>query len=118
MATKKRADTGKNGKPLVVDIDTHVYEPTTIWTKYLDRNYRVAARSVFWHEVDAHGLEVTVLNGKTARSLQRTAIVGDTPSFGWRRQVTAAGIRPGPSAPATPRSASTPLGIPARSSDG
>jgi predicted TIM-barrel fold metal-dependent hydrolase len=74
MPTKKRPDAGRNGKSPVVDIDTHVYEPTAVWTKYLDRAYRVAARSVFWHEVDARGLEVIVLNGRAARSLQRNGI--------------------------------------------
>ena len=35
---------------VVVDVDSHVYEPTAIWEKYLDRAYRVIARSAFWHE--------------------------------------------------------------------
>ena len=45
----------------VVDVDTHVYEPTDIWEKYLQRDYSVVARSAFWHEVDPHGLEPTIL---------------------------------------------------------
>src|SRR3546814_15676801 len=41
---------------------------------YLDRDYRVVARSAFWHETDEIGLETTLLNGRRARSLQRSAI--------------------------------------------
>ena len=58
----------------VVDVDSHVWEPLDIWEKYIDREYRVAVRSVFWHEVDAHGIETTILNGRRARSLKRSGI--------------------------------------------
>lgn len=58
----------------VIDVDSHVYEPTDIWERYLDRDYRVLARSAFWHETDELGLETTLLNGRRARSLQRSAI--------------------------------------------
>src|SRR5207244_13435957 len=58
----------------VVDVDTHIYEPTDIWEKYLERDYRVVARSAFWHETDAQGLETTLLNGHRARSLRRSGI--------------------------------------------
>src|SRR5439155_880192 len=54
----------------VVDVDSHVYEPTEIWEKYLERDYRVVARSAFWHEIDAQGLETTILNGHRARPLR------------------------------------------------
>jgi predicted TIM-barrel fold metal-dependent hydrolase len=62
------------GRTPVVDVDSHVYEPTDIWERYLDREYRVVARSAFWHEIDQHGIETTVLNGRRARSLQRSRI--------------------------------------------
>jgi len=29
----------------VVDVDSHVYEPSDVWEKYLDRDYGVTARS-------------------------------------------------------------------------
>ena len=58
----------------VVDVDSHVYEPAEVWEKYLDRDCRVPARSAFWHEIDAHGLEVTLLNGRRARPLGRSGI--------------------------------------------
>jgi len=58
----------------VVDVDSHVYEPTDIWEQYLDRDYRVVARSAFWHEVDPEGIETTLLNGRRARSLRRSGI--------------------------------------------
>ena len=58
----------------VIDVDSHVYEPTAIWEQYLDRDYRVVARSAFWHESDAQGLETTLLNGRAARALRRSGI--------------------------------------------
>jgi len=58
----------------VVDVDSHVWEPAAIWEEYLDRDYRVLARSAFWHDVDARGLETTVLNGRRARALKRSGI--------------------------------------------
>jgi predicted TIM-barrel fold metal-dependent hydrolase len=61
-------------KMQVVDVDSHVWEPTAIWEEYLDRDYRVLARSAFWHETDDLGLEVTILNGRAARSLRRSGI--------------------------------------------
>ncbi len=53
----------------VVDVDSHVYEPEEVWTRYLDAEYRVPARSAFWHEVDENGLEVTVVNGVVAQPM-------------------------------------------------
>ena len=58
----------------VVDVDSHVWESNDIWESYLDRDYRVAARSAFWHEEDADGGEITVLNGRRARTLRRSGI--------------------------------------------
>jgi predicted TIM-barrel fold metal-dependent hydrolase len=58
----------------VVDVDTHVLEPTAIWTEWLDPAYRVVARSAFWHETDDDGIEVTLLNGRPVRSLRRSGI--------------------------------------------
>jgi predicted TIM-barrel fold metal-dependent hydrolase len=58
----------------VIDVDSHVYEPAAIWEQFLDRDYRVAARSAFWHEVDDLGIETTILNGQRARALQRSGI--------------------------------------------
>ena len=58
----------------VVDVDSHVYEPRDIWERYLDRDYRVAARSAFLHEVDEDGIETILLNGRRARSLHRSGI--------------------------------------------
>ena len=58
----------------IVDVDSHVWEPSVIWEKYLDRDYRVLARSAFWHETDTHGIETTILNGRRARPLKRNGI--------------------------------------------
>ena len=53
----------------VFDCDSHVLEPTDIWTKYLDADYRISARSAFWHEVDDLGGPLTILNGKQAKEM-------------------------------------------------
>jgi len=58
----------------VVDIDSHVYEPIDVWERHLEPAYRVAARSAFLYEVDAHGLETIILNGRRVRSLRRSGI--------------------------------------------
>ncbi|HZP43329.1 MAG TPA: amidohydrolase family protein [Candidatus Binatia bacterium] len=63
-----------NGRARVVDVDSHVFEPTDVWEQYLDRDHRLVARSAFWHEVDPLGLEVTLLNGRPARSLRRSGV--------------------------------------------
>ena len=59
---------------MIIDVQSHVYEPATIWDRFLDQDYRVAARSAFWHDVDAHGIETTILNGRPVRSLRRSGI--------------------------------------------
>jgi predicted TIM-barrel fold metal-dependent hydrolase len=53
----------------IVDADSHFYEPAAIWTDYLSAEERALARVAFWHEEDAEGNRVTVLNGKAARPL-------------------------------------------------
>ena len=58
----------------VVDVDSHVYEPTVIWEDYLGREERPLARAAFWHEIDAGGLETTILNGRPVRALERSRI--------------------------------------------
>jgi len=60
--------------PRVLDCDSHVLEPVEIWTKYLDADYRVVARSAFWHEVDDLGVPVTILNGKQAKEMNPGAL--------------------------------------------
>jgi predicted TIM-barrel fold metal-dependent hydrolase len=62
-----------NGFP-IIDCDTHILEPTLLWEHYLEPEFRVVARSAFWHEVDAHGLAVTLVNGLPARPLSPGAI--------------------------------------------
>src|SRR5262249_28138954 len=72
-----------------LDRDSHVYEPTDIGERYPDRDSRVIARTAFWHEVDAHGIEVTLLNGRRARSLQRSGL---NRHACWRPGMTPEGI--------------------------
>ena len=52
----------------VIDADSHVVEPQAIWEHYLEPEYRVVARSSFWHERDEIGPH-TVLNGRPAPEL-------------------------------------------------
>jgi len=73
----------------VVDVDSHVWEPAAVWDQYLDRDYRVLARSAFWHEVDERTLETTVLNGRRVRSLKRGGI---NRQACWRPGMTPAAI--------------------------
>jgi len=57
----------------VVDADSHILEPTTIWEKYLDREYRTPARSAFWYE-DCDGIITAILNGQPAKPLNTSKI--------------------------------------------
>src|SRR5579871_3428214 len=59
----------------VVDADSHVYEPTSIWDSYIASDERAMAKDAFWHEVDERGNRLTVLNGATAPDLNRSRIV-------------------------------------------
>jgi predicted TIM-barrel fold metal-dependent hydrolase len=65
---RRRRQMSNNGFP-IIDCDTHVLEPAAIWEQYLDPQYRVVARSAFWHETDSRGLTVTLVNGAPARPL-------------------------------------------------
>ena len=59
---------------MIVDVQSHVYEPSAVWDRFLDQEYRVSARSAFWHDVDGHSIETTILNGRPARSFRRGGI--------------------------------------------
>jgi uncharacterized protein len=59
---------------MIVDVQSHVYEPAAVWDRFLDRDYRIAARSALWHEVDAHGIETTILGGRPVRPLRRGGV--------------------------------------------
>ena len=57
------------GNPFpVFDGDSHVLEPADIWERYLEPEYRVPARSVFWHK-EGDVSPVTILNGQVATEL-------------------------------------------------
>src|SRR5215813_3387624 len=58
----------------IVDVDSHVWEPAALWEAYLDCDFGLSVRGAFWHHVDARGIETTVLNGRTVRSLKRSGI--------------------------------------------
>jgi predicted TIM-barrel fold metal-dependent hydrolase len=58
----------------IIDTDTHVLEPTSVWDEYLESEYKVLARTAFWHEVDDRGFEVTIVNGASVRPMSRSGI--------------------------------------------
>jgi predicted TIM-barrel fold metal-dependent hydrolase len=71
----------------IVDANSSVWEPTAIWTEFLSAGERVLAEEAFWHERGARGSELTVVNGRAVRSLNRSRLnrfacwrPGDTPS--------------------------------------
>lgn len=57
----------------VFDCDSHVFEPIEIWTKHLDPEYRVSARSAFYYETDG-GPATVILNGRPARPMSANGI--------------------------------------------
>jgi predicted TIM-barrel fold metal-dependent hydrolase len=60
---------------IVVDADSHVYEPAAIWDEYVAAADRAAARSAFWHEIDSSCNRLTVLNGRAVPDLNRSRLV-------------------------------------------
>lgn len=52
----------------VFDADSHILEPSVIWSDYVDREYRIIARSAFYFERDEVGTH-TILNGRPAPSM-------------------------------------------------
>jgi uncharacterized protein len=59
----------------VVDVDSHVYEPSEIWERYVDEEHRELARSAFFHEIDENGNRLTIVNGAPGRELNRSRLV-------------------------------------------
>ena len=59
---------------LIVDSDSHVFEPLAIWEQYLEPEYRVAARSAFSYHLADDGRAVVILNGKPAPPMNRSAL--------------------------------------------
>jgi predicted TIM-barrel fold metal-dependent hydrolase len=57
----------------VVDADSHVWEPAEVWER-LDARIAPLARNAFWHETDADGRALVVLNGRRGRALRSSGI--------------------------------------------
>ncbi len=72
-STKARGAKKRRQGFVVVDADSHVFEPAAIWTDYLARDYRVPARSAFWYE-EADGITTVILNGLPAKPLTLSKI--------------------------------------------
>lgn len=71
---------------MLIDAHSSVWEPTSIWTENLSAAERTLAEEAFWHERGPRGSELTVVNGKAVRSLNRSRLnryacwrPGDTP---------------------------------------
>ena len=61
-------------RAVIIDADSHVFEPQTIWEQYLDRDYRVLARSAFYYFQTEAGEIGTVVNGKQAPPMNRSKL--------------------------------------------
>lgn len=58
----------------VVDVDSHVYEPTAIWD-YVPSGDRDQVAAAFFSRVEDDGMVSTILNGAPAKGLNRSHIV-------------------------------------------
>jgi predicted TIM-barrel fold metal-dependent hydrolase len=76
--------TGTLGFP-VVDLDSHLYEPATLWDRYVPGEYRALAQSSLWHGFDHRGNRLTVLNGHQAKDLNSSKIIRQAV---WRPNLT------------------------------
>jgi hypothetical protein len=61
-------------RAVIIDADSHVFEPQTIWEQYVDRDYRVLARSAFYYFQTEAGEIGTVVNGKQAPPMNRSKL--------------------------------------------
>ena len=59
---------------VVIDVDSHVYEPPQIWDR-VPTEYQSMVKAALYHEIDDEGNQLTILNGKPARGLNRSKIV-------------------------------------------
>jgi predicted TIM-barrel fold metal-dependent hydrolase len=57
----------------VIDADSHVYEPVTVWD-FVPAGERTAATAAFWHATDADGNVKVVVNGMPAKPMNRTRL--------------------------------------------
>jgi predicted TIM-barrel fold metal-dependent hydrolase len=60
---------------LVVDVDSHVYEPEALWEEYIPPAERERAKWAFHHSFTDDGQSTTILNGKRAKELNKTPLV-------------------------------------------
>jgi predicted TIM-barrel fold metal-dependent hydrolase len=59
----------------VVDIDSHVYEPFSLWDDFIPGEYRTLARSGFYPGRSLIGETVSILNGRPTRALEEGALL-------------------------------------------
>lgn len=60
---------------LLIDVDSHVYEPAAIWDEYVPAKDRDRAKKAFHHSIDDQGNRTTTLNGQPAKDLNRSMLV-------------------------------------------
>ncbi len=60
---------------LIIDVDSHVYEPAAIWDEYVPAKDRDRAKKAFHHSIDDQGNRTTTLNGQPAKDLNRSMLV-------------------------------------------
>jgi uncharacterized protein len=86
----------------VVDVDSHVYEPSAIWDEYVPPADRDRVAAAFSSRVSDDGAVATILNGQPANGLNRTSLVRQAI---WRPGLTVddiGGMDPSVAQPITP----------------
>ena len=59
----------------IVDVDSHVYEPASLWDDYVPSADRASVQQAFSSRVEDDGTVITTLNGRAAKGLNRSHIV-------------------------------------------
>ena len=59
----------------VFDAGGAVFEPSDLWERYLEPEYRVPARSAFYHHIDPSGLVTVIINGKTGTPMNQGKLI-------------------------------------------
>jgi len=69
----------------IVDADTHVVEPVDVWSRHVPAEYRAAARAALYHETNAAGDRLVILNGALVADTETACIPRDAV---WRPGMT------------------------------
>ena len=69
----------------IVDADCHVVEPVSLWSEFVPAEYRAAARAALFHDTNAAGDRLVVLNGAIVPDTEHSCIPTDA---AWRPGTT------------------------------